>query len=184
MRTLICGALAYDTVMVLLGDERLPMATVGHDFGPYETWMQGCGLSLKHVARVESEFTAQAYITTDLDANQITAFHPGAMNHSHANRVPADGSIQCGVISSDGRERMLQHAAQFAAAGIPFLFDPGQPGVRMGNTGRIAALMGAIKIAHQGTQTHRFTRAEFAERFYRHFDYRLSPEGYSQEGIS
>ena len=97
------------------------MAPVGHHFSPYETWMQSCGLSLKHVARVESEFTAQAYIATDLDANQITAFRPGAMNHSHANRVPTDGSIQRGVISQDGREGMLQHAERFAAAGILFL---------------------------------------------------------------
>jgi adenosine kinase len=190
VRTLICGALAYDTVMVLRGDEGLPMATVGHDFGPDETWMQGCGLSLKHVARVESEFTAQACITTDLDANQITAFHPGAMNHSHANRVPADGSIQCGVISPDGREGMLQHAAQFAAAGIPFLFDPGQALLMFRGQELVryhrphCGVDGATKIAHQGTQTHRFTRAEFVERFYRHFDYHLSPEGYSQEGIS
>jgi hypothetical protein len=79
---------------VLIGGETLPMATVGHDLGPYETWMQNCGLSLKHVARAESEFTAQADSTTDLDANQITAFHTGTMNHFAVNRVPADGSIQ------------------------------------------------------------------------------------------
>ena len=139
------------------------MAATGHDFGPYETWMQSCGLSLKHVARVESEFTAQTYIATDLDANQITAFRPGAMNHSHANRVPADGSIQHGVILQDGREGMLQHAEQFAAAGI---------------------LVGAIRIAHQGTQMHYFTRAEFARRFRRQSDYRFSHQGYSQQGFS
>ena len=79
-----------------------------------------------HVLTIDDEFTAQAFITTDLDANQITAFHPGAMDHSHRNQVPLDASVTLGVIAPDGREGMLAHAMQFAAAGIPVLFDPGQ----------------------------------------------------------
>jgi adenosine kinase len=168
MTALICGSLAYDTVMVfegrfrehilperiqvlnvaflvpslrrnfggcagniaynlkLLGGDGRIMATVGHDFGPYEAWMRASGIALDHVKRLDDQFTAQAYITTDLDDNQITAFHPGAMNLAHLNRVPANAGIRLGVIAPDGREAMLQHAEQFKLAGIPYLFDPGQ----------------------------------------------------------
>lgn len=167
MTALICGSLAYDTVMMfegrfrehilpdrihvlnvsflapsmrrnfggcagniaynlrLLGGDGLIMATVGHDFGPYQAWLGQRGIELTHVRVVPEEFTAQAFITTDLDNNQITAFHPGAMNHSHLNRVPG-GGIRLGLVAPDGRQGMLDHAAQFAAAGIPFIFDPGQ----------------------------------------------------------
>ena len=302
MTALICGSLAYDTVMVfpgrfrehilpdsihmlnvsflvpsmkrnfggcsgniaynlrLVGGEGAPMATVGTDFGVYAQWLTDCGVRTDHVLTIEGEFTAQAFITTDLDANQINAFHPGAMDHSHRNQVPLDAGVTLGVIAPDGREGMLAHSMQFAAAGIPVLFDPGQQlprfdraellgfversrwiavndyeaqllrdrtgedvatlakrvdaliitrgaqgsvimtggreiaipaaradavvdptgcgdayragliyglmqGLDWETTGRIASLLGAIKIAHAGTQNHRFTAGEFAARF-------------------
>jgi adenosine kinase len=310
MAALVCGSLAYDTVMVYPGrfrDHILPekihllnvsfvvptlrryfggcagniaynlrllgcpahaMGTVGHDFGPYRDWMSKNGMSLLHVRELPEEYTAQAYITTDLDANQLTAFHPGAMTHSWRQEVPSDGSITLGVCAPDGREGMIAHATQFVAAGIPFVFDPGQamtlfggeelrtfigqadwvtvndyeatlleertglatgelasrveayvvtrgaegstvyaggrrvdiPAVRAAEvvdptgcgdayraglvyglvrgidwetTGRIASLMGAIKIASVGTQHHRFTQDEFRDRFHETFGYRL-----------
>src|SRR4051812_22432915 len=168
MTALICGSMAYDTVMVfegrfrehilpdrlhvlnvsflapsmrrnfggcagniaynlkLLGGAGLIMATVGHDFAPYRAWLSERDIELTHVLTVPSEFTAQAFITTDLDDNQITAFHPGAMNHAHLNRIEAAPGIKLGIISPDGRQGMLEHAAQFRAADIPYLFDPGQ----------------------------------------------------------
>ena len=261
------GNIAYN--LQLLGGSGAPMATVGHDFGAYRYWLQQQGVDLRYVRVVDQEFTAQAFITTDLDDNQITAFHPGAMNHAHVQRVPADGRITLGLISPDGRDGMLQHAAQFAEAGIPFIFDPGQ-GLPMFNgpellrfvdqatwvtvndyegqllsertglsheqlaervkafivtrgaagsaiyaggrvlgipcakpqtvqdptgcgdayragliyglmsnmdwetTGRVAALMGAIKIASHGPQNHRFTPAEFGQRFKDSFGYALT----------
>jgi adenosine kinase len=310
MAALICGSLAYDTVMVYPGrfrDHILPdkihllnlsfvvptlrrnfggcagniaynlrlldcashaMGTVGHDFGPYRGWMTQNGMSLRHVRELPEEYTAQAYITTDLDANQLTAFHPGAMTHSDRQQVPTDGSITLGVCAPDGRAGMIAHAAQFAAAAIPFIFDPGQamtlfggeelltfveqadwvtvndyeatlleertglatgelaarvaayvvtrgaegstvhaggrridiPAVRAAavvdptgcgdayraglvyglmrgidweTTGRIASLMGAIKIATVGTQDHSFTMDEFRDRFNETYGYRL-----------
>jgi adenosine kinase len=168
MSALICGSMAYDTIMVfdgrfkdhilpdkvhmlnvaflvpglkrnfggcagniaynltLLGGKGFPMATIGHDFAPYRAKLERDGVEQTFLKTIENEFTAQAFITTDLDDNQITAFHPGAMNHAHAQTVPTDGSISLGLISPDGREGMIQHAAQFAAAKIPFIFDPGQ----------------------------------------------------------
>ena len=302
MTALICGSMAFDTVMVfpgrfrdhilpdrihllnvsflvpsmrrnfggcagniaynlgLLGGAGAPMATVGHDFGPYRQWLRDRAIDLTHVRVVEDEFTAQAFITTDLDDNQITAFHPGAMGRAHLNRVPGDAGITLGLVAPDGRDGMLQHAEQFAGAGIPLLFDPGQGlpmfdgaelrdfigkatwiavndyegqllaertgwshreiasrvgamivtrgaegsviyaggrehlipaarpealvdptgcgdayragliyGLANGHdwetTGRIASLMGAIKIAHAGTQYHGFTMDEFRDRF-------------------
>jgi adenosine kinase len=180
---LICGSMAYDTVMVFEGrfkDHILPdrihmlnvsflapsmrrnfggcagniaynlkllggsgqiMATVGHDFAPYALWLQKCGVSTAHVRTIDSEFTAQAYITTDLDANQITAFHPGAMNHSHQNRVSDVRGATLGLISPDGRQGMLDHAAQFATGGVPFIFDPGQ-GLPMFNGEELRAFIG------------------------------------------
>ena len=168
MRTLICGSIAYDTIMVfhdrfkdhilpdqlhilnvaflvpdmrrefggcagniaytlkLLGGEALIMATVGDDYGPYDQRLQKLELSQQHVRRIANTFTAQAFITTDLDDNQITAFHPGAMNHSHENHVRDASGVALGIIAPDGREGMLQHAREFHEAGIPFVFDPGQ----------------------------------------------------------
>jgi len=300
-RALICGSLAFDTIMVfgdrfanhilpdmihilnvsflvpqmrreyggcagniaynlaLLGDEAVPMATVGSDFGPYRERLERAGIPTEHVRVIESELTAQAFITTDLDDNQITAFHPGAMQHSHVNRVSEARGITLGIVAPDGRAGMIEHAAQFASAGIPFIFDPGQGlpmfgaeelqsfisqarwvtvndyewqllqqkshwgvreissrvealivtlgaagavihtrgeeilippapvrevvdptgcgdafraglihgllhGLDWPRTGHIAALMGAIKVESRGTQNHRFTREEFAQR--------------------
>jgi adenosine kinase len=121
-----CAAnIAYN--LRLLGDRGVPMATAGHDFGPYAKRMAAQGIAVDHVKVVEEAFTAQAFITTDLDDNQITAFHPGAMQHAHLNRVSDAGpDIALGIVAPDGRQAMIEHAAQFAAAGIPFIFDPGQ----------------------------------------------------------
>jgi len=300
-RALICGSVAYDTIMLfgdrfanhilpdkihmlnvsflvpqlrreyggcagniaynlqLLGDAGVPMATVGRDFAPYKEWLTRAGVPTEHLRVIDGELTAQAFITTDLDDNQITAFHPGAMQHSHANRVSEARDITLGIVAPDGREGMIEHAAQFAAAGIPFIFDPGQGlpmfgaeelqrflaqarwvtvndyewqllqqksrwgvsdimqhvealivtrgasgsvihtrgeeiriptataravvdptgcgdayraglihgllhGLDWRRTGHIASLMGALKIESRGTQNHRFTPTEFAER--------------------
>ncbi len=121
-----CAAnIAYN--LKLLGDRGIPMATVGHDFGPYRERLQALGIALEHVRVVDDTYTAQAFITTDLDDNQITAFHPGAMQHAHLNRVAdAAHAVSIGIVAPDGREAMIAHAAEFAAAGIPFIFDPGQ----------------------------------------------------------
>ena len=111
----------------LLGDRGVPMATAGDDFGPYRERMRALGIPCDHIRVVNGTFTAQAFITTDLDDNQITAFHPGAMQHAHLNTVSDAGSgIGLGIVAPDGRDAMIAHAAQFAAAKIPFIFDPGQ----------------------------------------------------------
>jgi adenosine kinase len=111
----------------LLGDRGVPMATAGHDFGPYREHMVAEGIPLDGIKVVDGTFTAQAFITTDLDDNQITAFHPGAMQHAHLNKVADAGpGIALGIVAPDGRQAMIEHAAQFAAAKIPFIFDPGQ----------------------------------------------------------
>jgi adenosine kinase len=121
-----CAAnIAYG--LKLLGDRGITMATVGDDFTPYRDRMLSLGLPLDHIKIIPGTFTAQAFITTDLDDNQITAFHPGAMQQSNLNKVSEAGKgIAFGIISPDGREGMIEHAAQFAAAKIPFIFDPGQ----------------------------------------------------------
>jgi adenosine kinase len=118
------GNIAYN--LRLLGGKGLPMGTVGKDFEPYARWMDKNGIDRSLLRVLEDSFTAQAYITTDMDDNQITAFHPGAMERSHENRVPADRGVTLGIVSPDGREGMVQHARQFHEAGIPFIFDPGQ----------------------------------------------------------
>ncbi len=118
------GNIAYN--LKLLGSEPLIMATVGGDFARYRDWLVAHGLDGPYIREVSGALTAQAYITTDLDDNQITAFHPGAMDHSHENEVPADAGIRIGMVSPDGRQGMIEHAEQFRAAGIPFIFDPGQ----------------------------------------------------------
>jgi len=256
------GNIAYN--LNLLGGEGKPMGTVGTDFKPYADWMDGCGISREHLLEIEGQYTAQAYITTDQDDNQITAFHPGAMNFSHDNKISDADGCTIGLVSPDGRDGMIQHAEQFAQSGIPFMFDPGQgmpmfdgddlmrfaeqaqwlafndyeaklmqertgkspeqlaqmvdavivtrggegssiytrdtlyeiPAAKASSladptgcgdayragllyglmhgmdwdvTGRIAALMGAIKIEHAGTQNHRFTREEFDQRFHDSF---------------
>lgn len=256
------GNIAYN--LMLLGGAPLPMATVGQDFALYAEWMDACGIDRRHIMTVDNTFTAQAFITTDLDDNQITAFHPGAMGFAHRNRVHDAEQVSLGIVSPDGREGMIEHAAQFAEAGIPFIFDPGQglpmfegeellrfidqadwltvndyewqlvrertgltveeltarlqalivtrggegsviytedgeylipaarpaavkdptgcgdafragliyglnDGLDWETTGRIASLMGAIKIEHHGTQNHRFTLEDFRARFREEF---------------
>ena len=167
MAALICGSMAYDTIMVypgyfkneilpdkvhilnvsflvpqlrrefggcagniaynlhMLGADARPMGTIGKDFDTYAAWMDKNGVKRDHLKVVADAYTAQAYITTDLDDNQITAFHPGAMTFSHTQDIAKDG-VKVGSVSPDGRDGMLLHARQFADAGIPFLFDPGQ----------------------------------------------------------
>ncbi|HEY7758920.1 MAG TPA: carbohydrate kinase family protein [Burkholderiales bacterium] len=168
MHTLICGSIAYDTIMVfrdrfknhilpdqihilnvaflvpdmrrefggcagniaynlrMLGGSPLIMATVGEDFQPYAYRLERLGLAQTHVRQVKDSYTAQAFITTDLDDNQLTAFHPGAMNFSHQNKVSDARDVSLGIVAPDGREGMLSHAREFSEAGIAFIFDPGQ----------------------------------------------------------
>jgi adenosine kinase len=116
--------IAYN--MKLLGEDPLPMATVGQDFGPYMERLRNFGIRAEHIRVLNDVFTAQAFITTDLDDNQITAFHPGAMNQSELNKVGDAKGVKIGMVSPDGRAGMIEHARQFAEAGIPFIFDPGQ----------------------------------------------------------
>ena len=305
-RTLICGSLALDTIMVFpdrfarhilpeqahvlsvsfqigemrrewggtagniaynlkaLGGDPVVMATLGDDGQTYVERMRTLGIGTEGVRIVPGTYTGQAFIITDLDDNQITAFHPGAMNSAHLNTVPTARGISLGIIAPDGRDGMLQHAQQFAQAGIPFLFDPGQglpmfdgkelrrfveqaswvavneyewhllqsrtdmsiadvtaqvkaliitkgaegSSIHLGDrreiiapaapravvdptgcgdayragiihglmhglswpvTGRIASLMGALKIEVRGTQNHRFTLQEFAARYEQSF---------------
>ncbi len=118
------GNIAYN--LKLLGGDPLPMATVGTDFEPYAKWIDECGISRKHMKVVEGSYTGQAFITTDMDDNQITAFHPGAMSLSHENKIGDASGVSLGIISPDGRDGMVEHAQQFAEANIPFIFDPGQ----------------------------------------------------------
>jgi adenosine kinase len=309
MSTLICGSIAFDSIMVfrgrfkdhilpdkvhilnvaflvpqlrreyggtagniayslkLLGGDPLPMATVGTDAAAYLQRFDELGITRKHLREIADSYTAQAFITTDLDDNQITAFHPGAMSHSHLNAVPADGSIRLGIVAPDGRDGMVAHAVQFAEHGIRFVFDPGQGlpmfdstelddfltqatyavfndyeaqlvvektgrtiaeqarkvqalivtrggqgsdiyldgrelhipvartrrivdptgcgdayragllyglanGLDWETTGRLAAVMGALKIEHSGAQNHVASRDEIAERFSESFGYR------------
>jgi len=310
MNTLICGSMAYDTIMVfqdqfkkhilpeqihilnvaflvpqmrrefggcagniaynmqLLGGHPLIMATVGDDFGSYTARLNKLGLSQKHIRLVPDSYTGQAFITTDLDDNQITAFHPGAMSFSEQNSVADASDVTLGIVSPDGRNGMLQHASEFNQAGIPFVFDPGQGMPMFGGedllkfveqadyvtvndyeakllqdktgksikalakltralivtmgaegsliytdnkeitipaaaptavldptgcgdayragllhgiqqswdwetTGRIASLMGALKIASRGGQNHQPTRDELCELFNKHFGYAI-----------
>lgn len=119
------GNIAYNLNLLAPGSA-LPMATVGSDFTPYANWMTQCGISDQHIKIIADSYTGQAFITTDLDDNQITAFHPGAMSFSHQNKVAEAKGISIGVVSPDGRDGMVQHAEQFVEAGIPFIFDPGQ----------------------------------------------------------
>jgi adenosine kinase len=118
------GNIAYN--LKLLGGNPFIMATVGEDFAPYRQRLEDSGLALTHIRQIPGAFTAQAFITTDLDDNQITAFHPGAMDFSQQNHVADARDIQLGLVGPDGRAGMLQHAQDFARAGIPFIFDPGQ----------------------------------------------------------
>jgi adenosine kinase len=118
------GNIAYN--LRLLGERPLIMATVGEDYQPYAYRLDRLKLPQTHIRQVKDTFTAQAFITTDLDDNQITAFHPGAMNHSHLNRVTDAKDVTLGIVAPDGRQGMIDHVRQFHQAGIPFIFDPGQ----------------------------------------------------------
>ena len=310
MSALICGSMAFDTIMVfqdqfknhilpdqvhilnvsflvpemrrnfggcagniafnlqLLGGDGLPMGTVGSDFAPYAQWLDSHAIRRDALLEIEGSYTAQADITTDQYDNQMTACHPGAMNFAHENRVDEFSGVTLGMVSPDGRLGMVEHAEQFAAAGIPFIFDPGQGmpmfdgrdldrfvkqatwlafndyeaklmqertgrspeqlahqveavivtrggqgstiyadgkvieiplapaqhlvdptgcgdayrggllyGLQNGMdwevTGRIAALMGAIKIEHAGTQNHALSRSDFDARFKETFGFAL-----------
>ena len=102
------------------------MGTVGRDGGSYAERLRNLGIATDGVRVIEEAYTAQAFIITDLDDNQITAFHPGAMNLSHRTRVEDVENIGLGIVAPDGKDGMQAHAAQFAARNIPFLFDPGQ----------------------------------------------------------
>jgi len=104
----------------------LPMGTAGSDFGPYAQWLDRWQIDRRYIRVLDDAYTAQAFITTDLDDNQITAFHPGAMNRSHEIAVSEAREAKIGIVAPDGRDGMIEHAAQFAKAGIPFFFDPGQ----------------------------------------------------------
>jgi adenosine kinase len=121
-----CAAnIAYS--LKLLGDRGVPMAAAGVDFAAYRERLVTLGIEVDHIRTVDGSFTAQAFITTDLDDNQITAFHPGAMQFAHLNTVADAGpAMALGIVAPDGRQAMIEHAAQFAAANIPFIFDPGQ----------------------------------------------------------
>ena len=118
------GNIAYN--LNLLGDTPIPMATVGHDFTRYAQWMDQHGLSRQYLMTKADHYTAQAYITTDSRGNQMTAFHPGAMNCSHEIIIDNHHDISLAIVSPDGRQGMISHAEQLAAANIPFIFDPGQ----------------------------------------------------------
>ncbi len=118
------GNIAYN--LRLLDEQPRVMATVGRDYDAYRVRFEELAIDTALVTEIGEELTAQAYITTDLDDNQITAFHPGAMNHSHVNEVPAGDGVTIGIVSPDGRQGMIEHAAQFRDANIPFIFDPGQ----------------------------------------------------------
>ncbi len=118
------GNIAYNLNM--LGGDAVPMATVGNDFASYADWMDKCGITRKYVKELDHTYTGQAFITTDMDDNQITAFHPGAMGFSHENKVTDADGVTIAIVSPDGRDGMIQHSAQCAEAGIPLIFDPGQ----------------------------------------------------------
>jgi adenosine kinase len=254
-----CAAnIAYN--LALLGGDPLIMATIGQDGGQYLERFAQLGISTRAIRTIGDAYTAQCFVTADLDNNQINAFHPGAMQFSHLNSLAEHGALRVAIIAPDGRDGMLKHAADCAAHQLPFMFDPGQQlpmfsgaelidfigkasyvaandyefemlmdrtgltladiasrldaliitrgeqgseihaggqrhdipcvaaadvvdptgcgdayragllfGITNGfdwpTTGRLASLLGAIKIAHQGGQNHRFTRAEIGERY-------------------
>ena len=187
-RTLICGSLAYDTIMVFpdrfgrhilpdrthmisvsftvgdmrrewggcagniaytlkaLGGDPVVMATIGDDGAPYRERLAGLGIATDGLATLPGTYTAQAYIITDLDDNQITAFHPGAMVRSHVNRVRDVEGIALGIVAPDGRDGMLQHAAELRAARIPYVFDPGQGMPLFSGEELVAMIDGALAV--------------------------------------
>jgi adenosine kinase len=118
------GNIAY--ALKQLGGVPLPMATIGSDGASYRERLNRQGISTEFVRTIEESYTAQAMIITDRDNNQINGFHPGAMEQAHLTAIAARSDFKLGIIAPDGREAMWQHAAQFASAKIPFIFDPGQ----------------------------------------------------------
>ena len=118
------GNIAY--TLKLLGGEPQIMATVGQDFGVYQAWLEQNEISDKHIKVIPDEFTAQAFITTDTDNNQINAFHPGAMNFAHQSNVADAEGVSLGLVGPNGRDAMIKHAAEFAEQQVPYIFDPGQ----------------------------------------------------------
>lgn len=118
------GNIAYN--LKLLGDDPIPMGTVGSDFASYATWMDKHSINRHHVHVKQGNYTAQAFITTDMDDNQITAFHPGAMNLAHETHISEAKDIKLAIVAPDGRDGMIEHAQQLHEADIPFIFDPGQ----------------------------------------------------------
>jgi adenosine kinase len=118
------GNIAYN--LKLLGGEPLIMATIGQDGAPYLDRLDGLQISRRCIRTIESSYTAQAFITTDADSNQITAFHPGAMTMSHQNKIADAGAVKLAIVAPDGRDGMLQHAEDCASLRVPFIFDPGQ----------------------------------------------------------
>ncbi|MFT5111221.1 MAG: adenosine kinase [Parasphingorhabdus sp.] len=118
------GNIAYN--LHALGGDAVPMGTVGKDFGPYREWLTQTGISDQHVRELPDSYTAQAFITTDMDDNQIIAFHPGAMSNAHENCVKDATGIERAIVAPDGRDAMIQHAKDFNEMGVPFVFDPGQ----------------------------------------------------------
>ena len=130
------GNIVYGLTL-LQYDEAYAMATVGKDFSAYTDWLDEHGIKHDYIRVLEDEFTARAFVITDADDNQITAFHPGAMDRCHLNEVPSNSGISMGLISPEGREGMIKHAKQFSEQGIPFIFDPGQ-GLPMFNEEELA----------------------------------------------
>ncbi len=118
------GNISYNLKM--LGLEPLPLATVGMDFGPYAEWLDSCEIKSDYLLTIEHSYTAQTFITLDVDGNQILAFHPGAMSFSFTNRIGQTQDIQLATIAYDSREGMITHALQLAELGIPFVFAPAQ----------------------------------------------------------
>jgi adenosine kinase len=162
------GNIAYS--LKQLGGTPLPMATVGTDGAEYVERMKTLGISTEFVRQVGDTYTAQAMIMTDRDNNQITAFHPGAMMQAHVTRIEARSDIKLGIISPDGRDAMLQHAEQFKAAGIPFVFDPGQ-GLPMFDGKRAGAFCRTGDLGHRerlrsqnALRAHRLSCAEMSRK--------------------
>jgi len=118
------GNIIYN--LVSIGADAFALGTMGSDAGPYLDWMKNNKISTKYIKVINSSYTAQAYITTDSKANQITTFHPGAMQYANQIKIPLDESVTLGLISPDGRDGMIEHTKQLIEMNVPYVFDPGQ----------------------------------------------------------
>jgi len=118
------GNIAYN--LKLLGGDPHIIAAVGEDFGLYEAWLNKHQISTKFIKKIANKFTAQCFITTDSDNNQLTSFHPGAMDEGHLNPIPDGTDLQMGIVAPDGKLGTQKHAEQLASKSVPFIFDPGQ----------------------------------------------------------